>query len=62
MTKKLADIYFTKKKKGLVFLFGEFKKKLIADLIRELKTNKGGAEHIVHEVVDRNINEFVMGE
>ena len=62
MNKKLADIYFAKKKKGLIFFFGEFKKKLIADLIRELKTNKGGAEHIVHEVVDRNINEFVMGE
>jgi len=62
MNKKLADIYFAKKKKGLVFLFGEFKKKLIADLIRELKTNKGGVEHIVHEVVNKNINEFVMGE
>ena len=62
MTKKLADIYFTKKKKGLVFLFGEFKKKLIADLIRELGENKGGYEHVVHEVVNKNVNEFVMGE
>ena len=50
------------KHKGIILLFDNLKKRLKAALKTALKENKTGQDHVIEQVVDSEIDKFVMGE
>ena len=49
-------------KKGLIHQFDSLKKQLKTALKNALKENKTGQDHVIEQVVDSEIDKFVMGE